>query len=61
MEAGISYIADNAPETIAACLKQLIGERGYERTAAQAAVQTYGPAAVTKSLNELFEQVTRKS
>ena len=61
LEAGISYIADNAPETIAACLKQLIGERGYERTAAQAAVQTYGPAAVTKSLNELFEQVTRKS
>jgi len=60
LEAGVTYIADNAPETIAASLKRVIEERGYERTAEQAAVRTYGPDAISKSLNELLEQVTGK-
>jgi glycosyltransferase involved in cell wall biosynthesis len=60
LEAGVTYIADNAPETIAASLKQVIEERGYERTAEQAAVRTYGPDAISRSLNELLEQVTGK-
>ena len=61
LEAGITYITDNAPSTIAACLRQLIDTRGYEFTAEEAAVQTYGPDAVSKSLNNLLEQVTRRA
>jgi glycosyltransferase involved in cell wall biosynthesis len=60
LEVGISYIEANSPETIAACLKRVIRERRYERTAEQATLQTYGPAAVSRSLNGLLEQVTGK-
>jgi len=60
LEAGVTYITDNTPETIAACLKQVICERRYECTAQRAALQTYGPGAVSESLNRLFEQVTQK-
>jgi glycosyltransferase involved in cell wall biosynthesis len=60
LNAGVTYIADNAPITVAACLRQLIETRGYERTAEQAAVEVYGPDAVSKSLNRLLEQVTQK-
>jgi glycosyltransferase involved in cell wall biosynthesis len=58
LEAGISYIPDNSPATIAACLRQLIESRRYERTAVEATLQTYGPAAVSEALNTLLEQVT---
>jgi glycosyltransferase involved in cell wall biosynthesis len=60
LKAGVTYIADNIPSTIAACLRQLIETRGYERTAEQAALEVYGPDAVSKSLNRLLEQVTQK-
>jgi len=60
LEAGVSYIDDNAPATIAACLRRLIDARGYEQMAAEAAVRTYGPVAVSRSLNELLDQVTNK-
>jgi glycosyltransferase involved in cell wall biosynthesis len=58
LEAGISYIQDNSPETIAACLKQVIEDRRYERTAIDATLQTYGPAAIADALNLLLERVT---
>jgi glycosyltransferase involved in cell wall biosynthesis len=58
LEAGVTYVPDNSPETIAECLKRLIGDRRYEKTAQQAAVQIYGPAAVSKSLNNLLAQVS---
>ena len=58
LEAGISYIADNNADTIAACLKKVIDDRCYERTAERAALQIYGPDAVSKSLNQLLKQVT---
>lgn len=61
LEAGMTYIADNAPETIAACLKQVMETRRYELTAEEAAVRTYGPDAVSRSLNNLLEQVTRRA
>ena len=57
IECGITYIPDNKVETIAATLRQVIADRCYERTAAEAARQTYGPEAVSKSLNKLIAQV----
>jgi Glycosyl transferases group 1/Glycosyl transferase 4-like domain len=61
LEAGITYMNDNSPPTIAATLQRVIGDRSYERTAAQAALQTYGPEAVSKSLNILVKQVLTQS
>jgi glycosyltransferase involved in cell wall biosynthesis len=61
LEAGITYIADNTPETIAACLKKMISEGSYTRTAQQAALQTYGPAAVSKALNRLIDQTRARA
>lgn len=58
LEVGVTYIRDNAPETIAACLKQTIQDRRYDQTAQQAAVQIYGPEAISGSLNALLAQVT---
>lgn len=57
LEAGITYMSDNSPAIIAAALQQVIQDRGYERTAAQAAAKTYGPAAVSKLLDTLIQQV----
>jgi glycosyltransferase involved in cell wall biosynthesis len=56
LETGITYIADNSPATIAASLKQVVAERFYERTAQQAAVKTYGAAAISQALNRLLNQ-----
>ena len=56
LDAGVSYIADNSAESIAASLKQVIAERRYEKTVVDPALKTYGPAAVSKSLNILIEQ-----
>jgi glycosyltransferase involved in cell wall biosynthesis len=61
LEAGITYMPDNKAETIAATLKQVIENRSYERTAAQAALQTYGPDAVSTSLNTLVKQALTRS
>jgi glycosyltransferase involved in cell wall biosynthesis len=57
IERGITYIPDNKAETIAAALKQVIQSRCYERTAAQGALQSYGPEAVSESLGRLLKQV----
>jgi glycosyltransferase involved in cell wall biosynthesis len=61
IESGMTYMPDNKTETIAAAVKQVIQDRCYERTAAQAALQTYGPAAVSKSLNSVLSQVVNSS
>jgi glycosyltransferase involved in cell wall biosynthesis len=58
LEAGITYMNDNSPPTIAATLQRVIRDRSYERTAPHAAVQNYGPTAVSKSLDRLVRQVT---
>lgn len=58
LKAGITYLNDNAPGTIAACLKEVIASRQYERTAVQATVDEYGPVAVSRSLDGLLQQVT---
>jgi glycosyltransferase involved in cell wall biosynthesis len=56
LEAGVSYIHDNSPETIAASLKNVISAKVYEKTAEDAAVKAYGPEAVGKALNRLIEE-----
>jgi glycosyltransferase involved in cell wall biosynthesis len=60
IEAGITYMPDNCPETIAATLERVIGGRWYERKAVRAAQQTYGPTGVAKSLDSLLNQVVNK-
>jgi glycosyltransferase involved in cell wall biosynthesis len=57
LEAGITYMPDNSPGTIAATIQQVIKEREYERNAMKAAQQTYGPAACSKSLDDLLNRV----
>jgi glycosyltransferase involved in cell wall biosynthesis len=57
LEAGITYMSDNTPAIIAATLQQIIRDRTYERTAAQAALQTYGPEAVSRSFDKLLSKV----
>jgi len=58
LEAGITYMLDNSPETIAATILQVIKGRGYERRAKDAAQQMFGPTSVSKSLDALLQQVT---
>jgi glycosyltransferase involved in cell wall biosynthesis len=57
MEAGITYIKDNAPDTISACLKKVIAERRYERTSGEATMRTYGPEAVARLLDTFLGRV----
>ena len=57
LERGMTYMRDNKPETIATTLKQVIESRSYERTAAQKALDAYGPETVSKALDQLIQQV----
>ena len=57
MEIGITYINDNSPDTISACLKKVISERRYEQTSQLATMETYGPEAVSQSLDTFLRQV----
>jgi hypothetical protein len=57
LEAGITYMPDNSPQTIAATIQRAIRERGYERNAMKAAQQAYGPEAISKALDELVNRV----
>jgi glycosyltransferase involved in cell wall biosynthesis len=60
LEAGISYIPDNSPAAIAATLKDVIDNHRYERTAAGAAQDSYGPESVTTSLERLLKGVMKR-
>ncbi|HEU0048127.1 MAG TPA: hypothetical protein VFQ43_11040 [Nitrososphaera sp.] len=57
LEGGITYMNDNSPATIAATLQRVIRERDFERTAADAALRTYGPAAVSRSFDKFLNKV----
>jgi glycosyltransferase involved in cell wall biosynthesis len=57
LESGITYMNDNSPATIAATLQRVIRNRHHERTAAEAAMQSYGPEAVSRSLDKLLNKV----
>lgn len=58
---GLTYLDDNEPETIVACLKKVIAERIYERTAQQATIERYGPAAVSRLLEAFLNQVVEST
>jgi glycosyltransferase involved in cell wall biosynthesis len=57
LEGGITYMNDNSPATIAATLQRVIRERDFERTAPEAAVQSYGHQAVSRSFDKLLNKV----
>jgi glycosyltransferase involved in cell wall biosynthesis len=57
LEAGVTYIGDNSPQTIAATLARVVVGRAYERTARESAWRAYGPEAVTRSLGRLLAEV----
>jgi glycosyltransferase involved in cell wall biosynthesis len=61
LEAGITYMPANTAGTIAATLRKVIEERHYERTAARAALETYGPEAISKSLDTLVQQAANRT
>jgi glycosyltransferase involved in cell wall biosynthesis len=60
MEAGITYMSDNSPDTITATLRRVIDGSAYRRTAMESAQRVYGPPAVSKSLDTLLHQVTAR-
>ena len=57
LESGVTYMADNSAETIAATLRQVIESHRYERTATQTAQDAYGPEAVAISLDNILTEV----
>jgi len=59
LEAGITYMRDNASGTIAATLKKVVEDQRYEHVAPQAAQTAYGTQAVSNTLGKFLEQVTR--
>jgi glycosyltransferase involved in cell wall biosynthesis len=61
LEAGITYMPDNTPETIAATLTRVIESRHFEHVATAAAQNNYGPQPVANALNELLLGVTGHS
>ncbi len=61
LEAGITYMADNSPETIAATLKRVIEDRRYEQVAAKAAQRTYGMKAASDTLGKFLDQVAKET
>ena len=61
LEAGITYMPDNSPETIATTLQQVIASARYHDGAARATLATYGPEAVSSSLDNFLKQVMKEA
>jgi hypothetical protein len=61
LEAGITYMPDNEPPTIAATLRKVIEDRRYELQAAKAAQRAYGTQTVSTSLAKFLRQVVSGS
>lgn len=57
LEAGITYIDDNAAGSVAQGLSDVIGSQSYQRLAAEAAVRLYGGDAVASALDKLLRGV----
>lgn len=57
LEAGITYMADNTPETIAQTLSRVIDARKFTRHATDAAQRRYGRSIVARSLDALISEV----
>jgi glycosyltransferase involved in cell wall biosynthesis len=60
LEAGVTYMKDNAPETIAATLKQVIENRRYGSNAECAVQERYGPQAVSDALDAFLGRVVSR-
>ena len=61
IEAGITYMPDNRPDTIGVALKAVIAGRGYEKTSADVVQEKYGPKAVSDALDRLLADVAGRS
>jgi hypothetical protein len=57
LEAGITYMPNNAPDTIASTLSSIIKARQYERQARDAAYDQFGTVAVARALDSLLRMV----
>jgi glycosyltransferase involved in cell wall biosynthesis len=57
LEAGITYMPENSPATIAETLQRVVQSAAYRRVAKEAAQNVYGPAAVSRSLDTLLQKV----
>jgi glycosyltransferase involved in cell wall biosynthesis len=60
IEEGITYMADNRPETIVSTLRRVIGEHRYSRTAELFVARRYGPDAVSQALDRLVREVANR-
>ena len=60
IDAGITYIEDNAPETILKSLREVICQGAHRRLARAAVVGLYGPAAVSEKLQTLLQQAAAR-
>jgi glycosyltransferase involved in cell wall biosynthesis len=60
VEAGITYMADNNPATIAATLQQVIRTERWAHTAVRAVRAVYGSAAVANSLDAMLQRIVNR-
>ena len=60
LEAGITYMPDNGPETISKTLREVATTGRWEQCASRFVHDTYGPAAVCESLGTLIRRVVNK-
>ena len=56
VENGITYMRDNAPETIADTLQEVMNNRPWERAFNNRVSEVYGPAALARSLEILLSE-----
>ena len=61
IEAGVTYMADSQPETIASTLRRVIEERRYASNADSVVQRRYGSEAVSEALERLLDDVASRS
>jgi glycosyltransferase involved in cell wall biosynthesis len=61
IEAGITYMADNRPDTIASTLRRVIEARRYARNAENVVQSRYGSKAVSEAVERLLDDVAARS
>jgi glycosyltransferase involved in cell wall biosynthesis len=60
LECGITYMADNARSSIVSALRDVIVDKSYDRTAARAAQEIYGPTVVSEALDQLVRDAANE-
>jgi glycosyltransferase involved in cell wall biosynthesis len=61
IEAGITYMADNRPGTIASTLRSVIDDRRYVHNSQSTVQSRYGTKAVSEALERLLDDVAARS